>query len=120
MAGQLLIKRIYEPPSEGDGQRVLVDRIWPRGVKREEAHLTEWVKEIAPSDALRRWFAHDPARFAEFRVRYREELDHNTDEVARLRALTGQGKTTLLYAARDEARNNAVVLAHYLEGRESA
>ncbi len=114
-AGKIRIKRIYDPPADDDGQRILVDRIWPRGVKREEAHLTEWLKDIAPSTELRKWFAHDPARFAAFRSRYREELARNPEAVAALRAFVKRGAVTLLYAARDEADNNAVVLAEYLE-----
>lgn len=116
-AGPILIKRVYDPPSPDDGQRVLVDRIWPRGVRREDAHLTEWLKDIAPSSDLRAWFGHDPARFEDFKARYRKELDGNADGVAALRALVGRGRTTLLYGARDEAHNNAVVLADYLEKR---
>ena len=115
----LRTKRIYDPLSDDDGQRILVDHIWPRGVKREAAKLTEWVKPIAPSSELRKWFGHDPARFAEFRRRYFEELDANEEAVRRLRGLLEEGPTTLLYAARDTAHNNAVVLADYLRTRQS-
>ena len=115
----LRTKRIYDPPSDDDGQRILVDHIWPRGVKREAAKLTEWVKPIAPSSELRKWFGHDPARFAEFRRRYFEELDANEEAVRRLRGLLEEGPATLLYAARDTAHNNAVVLVDYLRTRQS-
>lgn len=103
-----------EPPASDDGQRVLVDRIWPRGVSKEHAALTLWLKEIAPSDELRKWFGHEPARWAEFQKRYRAELDGNGEAVTQLRGLLGNGKVTLLYGAHDEAHNNAVALAGYL------
>ncbi|TPK22676.1 DUF488 domain-containing protein [Mesorhizobium sp. B2-5-9] len=114
MAFDIAVKRIYEAPGQADGQRVLVDRIWPRGVARKDAALTLWLKEIAPSDDLRKWFGHVPARWAEFRKRYGAELDGNGEAVAQLRGLLGEGKVTLLYGAHDEAHNNAVALAEYL------
>ncbi|TPI46371.1 DUF488 domain-containing protein [Mesorhizobium sp. B3-1-7] len=117
MAFDIAVKRVYEPPAKADGQRVLVDRIWPRGVSKKDAELTLWLKEIAPSDALRKWFGHEPERWAEFQKRYRAELDANGDAVAELRALLGRGKVTLLYGAHDEAHNNAVALAGYLEAQ---
>lgn len=113
MADRLRIKRIYAPPSGDDGQRVLVDRIWPRGVRRDEAALTLWLKEIAPSTPLRKWFGHDPARWTEFGKRYRQELDANP-AVGELRALIDKGAVTLLYAASDEKHNHALALARYL------
>jgi uncharacterized protein YeaO (DUF488 family) len=116
MAFDLMVKRIYEPPAPDDGQRVLVDRIWPRGVSKEHAVLALWLKEIAPSDELRNWFGHEPARWAEFQERYRVELDGNGEVVAQLHGLLRQGKVTLLYGAHDEAHNNAVALAEYLRG----
>ncbi|BCG89629.1 hypothetical protein MesoLj113c_57390 [Mesorhizobium sp. 113-3-9] len=116
MTFDIAVKRIYEAPDEADGQRVLVDRIWPRGVSKEHAALALWLKEIAPSDELRKWFGHEPARWAEFRERYRVELDGNDEAVAQLRGLLGEGKVTLLYGAHDEAHNNAVALAGYLRG----
>ena len=116
-ASDIRVKRAYDPPDEEDGSRVLVDRLWPRGLGKDEAKLTLWLKEIAPSDDLRRWFGHDPARFAEFSRRYRAELDANKDAVSRLEELLNEGPVTLLYAAHDEAHNNARVLADYLEGR---
>jgi len=108
------IKRIYEPAAAADGARVLVDRMWPRGVARASAGLTLWLKEIAPSAALRRWFGHRPERWAEFRARYGVELDANAAAVARLRALCEAGPVTLLHAARDSEHNHARALAAYL------
>ena len=116
MAFDIAVKRIYEAPDKADGQRVLVDRIWPRGVRKEDAGLTLWLKEIAPSDELRKWFGHEPERWAEFQNRYRAELDRNEEAVAQLRGLLRNGKVTLLYGAHDEAHNNAVALAGYLRG----
>lgn len=119
MAGRVRIKRIYAPPSGDDGQRVLVDRIWPRGVRRDEAALTLWLKEIAPSTALRKWFGHDPARWTEFGKRYRQELDANP-AVGELLALIDKGAVTLLYAASDEAHNHALALADYLSAPQDS
>ncbi len=109
----LKIKRIYEPASPTDGYRVLVDRLWPRGLAKDAARLDEWLREIAPSDALRKWFGHDAARWPEFVHRYRQELaaPDSAAHVARLRKLAAERLVTLLYAARDEAHNNAVVMA---------
>lgn len=115
MKGTIRIKRVYEQPSPDDGKRVLIDRIWPRGLSREAAALDLWLKDIAPSTELRKWFGHDPSRFAEFRDRYRKELSENPDPVAELAALARRGDMTLLYAAHDEQDNNAVVLAEYLK-----
>ena len=114
MAFDIAVKRVYETPDNADGQRVLVDRIWPRGVSKEHAALALWLKEIAPSDGLRKWFGHEPQRWAEFRERYGAELDRNGEAVAQLRDLLRHGKITLLYGAPDEAHNNAVALAGYL------
>lgn len=111
-------KRIYEPRCEDDGQRILVDRLWPRGVSKEAAALDRWARELAPSDELRKEFGHDAARWDEFRRRYRAELDARPDEVEELLREHGDGRMTLLYAAKDEERNNAVALAEYL--REKA
>ena len=108
------IKRAYEPPEKGDGARVLVDRLWPRGLRKDDAALTLWLKEIAPSNELRQWFGHDPARWAEFVRRYRTELAHNGDAVARLGDLVNEGPVTLLYSTHDGAHNNAVALAAWL------
>lgn len=111
------VKRVYEPPAEDDGYRVLIDRLWPRGAKKEQARLDEWAKELAPSDKLRRWFDHDPKRFAEFRHRYRAELADHGGRLAELRRRARSEPVTLLYAARDEEHNNAVVLAELLRER---
>lgn len=108
------IKRIYDPPAPGDGRRVLVDRLWPRGVSKDEARLDEWLKEIAPSDELRKWFGHEPARWEEFRKRYREELKSHGEFMERLRAEAKKGSVTLLFAAKDAEHNNAVVIKELL------
>ncbi|WP_324742200.1 DUF488 domain-containing protein [Tsuneonella sp. CC-YZS046] len=118
MKGRVAIKRIYEPPSRDDGCRVLVDRLWPRGVGRDAAALDLWLRDIAPSPELRKWFGHDPARFKAFRDRYRKELEEKDEAVAELRGLIRKGKVTLLYAARDELHNHARVLADYIERQE--
>jgi uncharacterized protein YeaO (DUF488 family) len=115
--GEISIKRAYEPPSDSDGRRVLVDRLWPRGISKAEARLDDWMKDVAPSDALRRWFGHQPERWGEFRRRYREELDGNP-AVETLRKLAAEGPLTLVYGARDEAHNDAVVLAERLRERD--
>ena len=108
------LKRAYDPVAATDGYRVLVDRIWPRGVRREEAHLDEWARELAPSTGLRRWFGHDPARFEEFQRRYIEELASQAEKLRELRARAREGTLTLVYAARDTEHNDAVVLAELL------
>jgi uncharacterized protein YeaO (DUF488 family) len=109
------IKRIYDPPEPDDGRRLLVDRLWPRGVAREAARLDGWLKELAPSDELRKWFGHDPARWDEFRARYRSELQAQTELLTELRATAKKGAVTLLYAAKDTKHNNAVVLKELLD-----
>ncbi|MCZ8542972.1 DUF488 domain-containing protein [Mesorhizobium qingshengii] len=114
MAFGIAVKRVYAATEKADGQRVLVDRVWPRGVSKEHAALELWLKEVAPSAELRKWFGHKPERWAEFQKRYRAELDGNGEAVAQLRALLRDGKVTLLYGAHDEAHNNAVALAAYL------
>lgn len=112
------VKRAYDPVGDDDGYRVLIDRIWPRGVSKERARLDEWARELAPSTELRRWFGHDPARFEEFRRRYIEELAAEGDKLDELRRRTSAGKVTLVYGARDSEHNDAVVLAELL-GRTS-
>ena len=112
---RIRIKRVYEAPDDEDGIRVLVDRLWPRGLRKESAALTLWLKEIAPSPALRKWFGHDPAHWTEFIRRYRAELARNDEAVERLNVLSRKGRLTLLYAARDPAHNHALVLAEYLQ-----
>jgi uncharacterized protein YeaO (DUF488 family) len=105
------IKRIYDEPDPSDGYRVLIDHVWPRGVSRERARLDEWARELAPSDELRRWFAHDPVRFDEFRARYRRELVDQHDRLLDLARRAHSRPVTIVYAARDEEHNNAVVVA---------
>jgi uncharacterized protein YeaO (DUF488 family) len=109
------IKRVYEEPAPQDGVRLLVDRLWPRGLSKERARLERWLKEIAPSEELRRWFGHDPAKWQEFRLRYREELSAQRELVDELRKLAAEETVTLLFAAHDEERNNAVVLKELIE-----
>ncbi len=111
------VKRIYLPPDAADGARVLVDRLWPRGVRKSEAGVDLWLKDVAPSAELRTWFGHDPARFDAFRTRYRAELVANDDAVDQLLALARKGTVTLLYGAHDEIHNQAQVLRDYLETR---
>jgi uncharacterized protein YeaO (DUF488 family) len=108
------LKRAYDPPSADDGERVLVDRLWPRGLRKSAAAIDRWLKEIAPSTELRRWFGHDPGRWSEFRRRYRTELSGHADLVSELQALARQKPVTLIYAARDERHNEAVVLRDVL------
>ena len=108
------IKRAYESPAAEDGTRVLVDRLWPRGLKKTDAALDHWAKDLAPSTELRRWFGHDPARWDEFPRRYSEELSEHREGLARLRELARRDRVTLVYAAHDEAHNDAVVLREVL------
>lgn len=111
---KLRIKRIYDPPEESDGTRVLIDRLWPRGLSKERAAVDLWLKEIAPSDELRKWFHQHAEEWDEFRNRYSSELDEHPEEVAALRDVFRNGAGTLLFAAADVEHNNAVVLADYL------
>lgn len=108
------LKRAYEPAAPSDGYRVLIDRLWPRGVSRERAELDEWEKELAPSTELRKWFAHDPTRFEKFRRRYIDELRSRRSRLAELRRRARTGTLTLVYSARDAEHNDAVVLAEVL------
>lgn len=109
------VKRVYAPPAAADGLRILVDRLWPRGLAQERARVDRWMKELAPSDALRRWFGHDPAKWAEFKRRYFRELAAQPEAVAALAVLARRRRVTLLYAAADEWHNNAIALKAYLE-----
>jgi len=111
------LKRVYEKQARSDGVRVLVERLWPRGMRKEDVHIDQWMKEIAPSTELRKWFGHDPARWEEFERRYTTELRGHDEELAQLRRLARGAILTLVYAARDEAHNSAVVLAHALRAR---
>jgi uncharacterized protein YeaO (DUF488 family) len=108
------LKRAYEPAVAADGYRILIDRLWPRGVSREDACLDEWARELAPSAELRRWFGHEPARFAQFRRRYTEELAAQETKLRELRRRAREGTLTLVYGARDTEHNDAVVLAETL------
>ena len=111
------LKRAYEPPSAGDGTRVLVDRLWPRGVSKTDVAIDLWLKDVAPSTELRRWFGHDPERWDEFRRRYQTELADKAEPLKELQAYARKGTLTLIYAARDEAHNEAVVLRDLLVRR---
>ncbi len=116
------LKRAREPAARGDGYRVLVDRLWPRGLRKADAHIDAWLKDVAPSHELRRWFGHDPDRFDEFRERYQRELrvEPARAALAELARRAARGTVTLVYAARDEQHNNAVVLAQQLRRRRAA
>lgn len=111
---KFVVKRIYEPAASSDGYRVLVDRLWPRGVSKERASLDEWAKTVAPSAELRQWFGHDPAKFTEFSKRYIEEIEQNSAMMDTAANWRKYKRVTLLYGARDEANNEAVVLRDYL------
>lgn len=108
------IKRVYDEPHKDDGRRVLVDRLWPRGLTREQAGLDDWMKDIAPSDGLRKWFGHRSDRWEAFRSRYLEELEQHRGELAKLGDLCRRGTVTLVFAARDEEQNNAVVIKEWI------
>jgi uncharacterized protein YeaO (DUF488 family) len=109
------LKRAYENPEPTDGERILVDRLWPRGLTKESAKVDLWLKEIAPSTELRKWFGHDPSKWKAFRGRYETELKRNDELIRLLKRKARQGRITLLYAARDEKHNDAVVLKDFLE-----
>lgn len=109
------LKRVYEQPAATDGKRILVERLWPRGLTKEKAHLDLWLKQIAPSTQLRKWFDHDPDKWAEFQTRYRAELRGNGEQTTRLKDEIGKHRTTLVYAARDETHNAAIVLLDFLK-----
>jgi uncharacterized protein YeaO (DUF488 family) len=111
------LRRVYDPPGRGDGCRILVDRVWPRGVSKEDLHLDEWQKEIAPSTRLRKWFGHDPERWKGFQERYFAELEEKQDAVRELLKRARRGRVTLVYGARDEDHNQAVALRAYLRAR---
>jgi uncharacterized protein YeaO (DUF488 family) len=109
------IKRIYDQASPKDGKRILIDRLWPRGIKKDETKIDEWLKDIAPSNELRKWFAHDPSKWLEFKKRYIKELRSKSELIERLKKETKRGKVTLLFSAKDIEHNNAVVLKEILE-----
>lgn len=109
-------KRIYDPASKDDGTRILVDRLWPRGLKKEDAKIDEWMKDIAPSDKLRKWFSHDPLKWDEFIKRYKKELSPKEELTGMIKAAVKEGTVTLLFSAKDLERNNAVALKEFIEG----
>jgi len=117
MKPELLIKRAYERPEKKDGYRVLVDRLWPRGVKKEEAAIDDWQKELAPSTALRKWFGHDPERWNEFQKKYRAELKNNEAVPSFVEAHADRKKITLVYGAKDTEHTHALVLQQYLQAQ---
>lgn len=112
------LKRVYEPAVEGDGRRILVDRLWPRGLSREAVGIDAWVKDLAPSNELRQWYQHDPDKWVEFCRRYALELDRQPEAVAALKEQLSQGMATFVYSSKEERLNNAAALKAYLEGVE--
>jgi uncharacterized protein YeaO (DUF488 family) len=114
---EIQLRRAYDSPRRGDGYRVLVDRVWPRGVSKDDLELDEWRKEIAPSTRLRKWFGHDPERWKEFQKRYFAELEGKQDSVRELMKRARQGRITLVHGARDQDHNQAVALSAYLRAR---
>jgi len=113
----LQIKRAYEPAARTDGRRILVDRLWPRGLSKERVAIDDWMKELAPSTQLRRWFAHDPNKWPEFQRRYKQELRVHSDLIGRIASWARRGRVTLVFGARDEQHNDAVVLAAIIRRR---
>jgi len=108
------IRRIYDPASPDDGKRIYIDRLWPRGMKKEEVKIDEWLKEISPSDSLRKWFGHDPAKYAEFKRRYTKELEKHSETLERIRKEGKKETVTLLFSAKDVKHNNATVMKEIL------
>jgi uncharacterized protein YeaO (DUF488 family) len=119
VAANIKLKRAYVSAGSGDGTRILIDRLWPRGVKKADAAIDLWAKDIAPSTALRRWFGHDPARWQDFRRRYSDEIHRRRDRLDELRTLARKGRITLVFAAHDELHNDAIVLRDILLGRSA-
>lgn len=119
-AKNINVKRAYEPSAKGDGTRILVDRLWPRGLRKTDAAIDHWIKDIAPSTGLRKWFGHEPARWQEFRQRYADEIRGHLEQLDELRTCARSGRITLVFAAHDETHNNAVVLRDVLLGRIGA
>ena len=118
-ANNVRLKRAYEQHTRDDGTRVLIDRLWPRGVKKADAAIDQWVKDLSPSTRLRKWFGHDPARWQEFRRRYADEVHEHSDQLKKLRALARRRRVTLVYSASDEVHNDAVALRDLLLGRQT-
>jgi uncharacterized protein YeaO (DUF488 family) len=117
-AGNIKLKRAYDRPNADDGTRVLIDRLWPRGVRKVDAAIDQWIKDIAPSTSLRKWFGHDPARWQEFRHRYAAEVHEHPETLNELRNMARRGQITLVFSAHDELHNDAVVLRDILLGRQ--
>lgn len=111
----LKVKRIYDPPSRGDGRRIYIDRLWPRGMKKEDAKMDEWLKEISPSDALRKWFSHDPGKYSEFKRRYAKELEDKSEILKRIKNEAKKKNVTLLFSAKDTVHNNATAMKELLK-----
>jgi uncharacterized protein YeaO (DUF488 family) len=111
------LKRAYDPPARSDGRRILVDRVWPRGIARDDLEIDAWLKDLAPSTALRKWFGHDPVKWDEFRKRYGRELEQRVDALEELVEMARAGRVTLVFGARDTEHNNAVALKEHLERR---
>lgn len=111
------IRRAYDPPTKNDGKRILVDRLWPRGVSKDELAVDFWMKDIAPSNELRKWYGHDPKKWEQFKARYRKELGAQPDAIAKLVEYVKNGRITLVYSAKNTDLNNAVALREYLEER---
>ena len=111
----LKVKRVYDPVAADDGKRILVDRLWPRGIKKEKAHIDEWLKEISPSNELRRWYSHDPAKWAEFKKRYKQEITGKEDLLKKIKAEARKQTVTLLFSSKELERNNAHALKEMLD-----
>lgn len=118
-AANVRLKRAYESPAASDGTRILIDRLWPRGVKKVDAAIDQWAKDLAPSTALRKWFGHEPARWQGFRDRYAVEVHEHREQLGKLRAIARRGPVTLIYSAHDQTHNDAVALRGFLLGRQS-
>lgn len=118
MRMKLQLKRVYDSPARTDGARILVDRLWPRGLSKDKVKIDHWLKDLAPSDGLRKWFAHDPEKWQEFKTSYHRELDANAEAVKKLRALLRAKRVTLLFGAKDAEHNNAVALSEYLQPKK--
>ncbi len=116
----IIIKRVYGPPSRDDGKRILIDRLWPRGLKKEAAHVEEWMKDVAPSSDLRKWFGHDPEKWAEFKRRFFKELQGKQELTERIADLAKKSRVTLLFGSKEERFNNASALKEYIEARIKA
>jgi len=109
------IKRVYDPPESGDGKRILVDRLWPRGIRKEDVKWDEWLKDIAPSDELRKWYSHDPSKYVEFKKRYKKELVKKKEVLQRIKDEAKEGTVTLLFSARATEYNNATAMKEFLK-----